>query len=59
VPGMATQCQGWLHRARGDEEDMLRLPCVTAASWMGAGLVVVRPLRASLSPFEGCSVEEG
>jgi hypothetical protein len=38
---------------------VLRSPCVTASSWTSAGLVAVRPSRASLSLFEGCGVERG
>jgi hypothetical protein len=59
VPEMATQRRGWPHRAGGDRGDALRLPCVTASSWMDAELVVVRLSRAPLSPFEGCGEQEG
>jgi hypothetical protein len=34
-------------------------PRITALSWASVGLVGVRSSRASLSPFEGCGVEEG
>jgi hypothetical protein len=59
VPGMVAQRWGWPHRAKGDRGDALRLPYVTASSWMGAELVAVRFSSASLSSFEGCGVEEG
>jgi hypothetical protein len=56
---MVAQCQGGPHKVECDEEDALRLPYVTASSWMGAELVVVRLSRVLLSLFEGCGVEEG
>jgi hypothetical protein len=59
VLGMAAQRRGWPHRVGDDGGDVLRPPCVTAPSWTGAGLVIVRSSRASLSLFEGCGVEEG
>jgi hypothetical protein len=38
---------------------VLRSPCITASSWLGAGLVAAHLSRALSSPLEGCGVEEG